>query len=148
VKICTKCGLEKFESDFFVKDRRTGRLHAQCKLCYKEHRQTYYSHHYATYRDLYLKRAKVRRDKLRAEFRSNMLDYLSDKACVDCGEDDIRVLELDHIHPEQKNFNISQAVKFGYSWEEVLTEMAKCRILCANCHKRRTAQQFSWYKAV
>lgn len=77
-----------------------------------------------------------------------MLEFMTGKSCVDCGEDDIRVLELDHIVPSKKKFNISQAVTLGFSWEDVLLEIKKCRILCANCHKKRTAQQFNWYKAL
>ncbi len=147
MKICTKCLAEKSESEYFVKDKKSGRLHAQCKLCYKEHRQSYYAHHYEKYKESYLLRAKAHREKLRAEFRSNMLQYMSDKACIDCDEADIRVLELDHIDPKSKLFNVSQAVKLGHTWKEVVAEIKKCRILCANCHKRRTAKQFNWYKS-
>lgn len=146
MKTCTKCGALKDESEYFVKDSRTGRLHAQCKLCYKEHRQGYYAQHYAKYKTAYLLRAKVRRTQLRNEFRSNMLEYLADKACSICGEADIRVLELDHLRPAEKHFSISQAVRLGYTWKEVLEEVKKCRVLCANCHKRHTAEQQDWYK--
>jgi len=148
MKTCSKCGETKPLTDFFVKDKKTGRLHAQCKACYKLHRQSFYKDHYAKYKPLYLARAKVRREKLRLEFHTNMLAYLSNKCCVDCGENDIRVLELDHIDPSSKRFNISQAVRLGFSWNDVLAEIKKCRILCANCHKKRTAQQFDWYKAL
>jgi len=76
-----------------------------------------------------------------------MFEYMSTKACANCGEVDIRVLELDHLNPQTKRFTISQAVKLGYGWDDVLTEIKKCQVLCANCHKKRTAQQFNWYKA-
>lgn len=148
MKICTKCGIEKSETEFFIRNKQTGRLHAQCKSCYKIHRGTFYASHYAKYRELYISRAKARREILRAEFRANMLSYIADKSCVDCGESDIRVLELDHLDPTTKKFSISQAVKLGYAWVDVLEEMKKCRVLCANCHKKRTAQQFNWYKAL
>lgn len=148
MKSCTKCGENKSLNEYFLKDKKSGRLHAQCKACYKAHRQTYYRIHYERYKDSYLKRAQARRRKVRLEFRTNMLEYLSDKSCLDCGESDIRVLELDHIDPSTKLFNISQAVKHGYSWQDVLNEIKKCQILCANCHKKRTAQQFGWYKAL
>lgn len=148
MRTCTKCHIEKEEKDFFVRNKHSGRLHAQCKLCYKDNRQTYYAYHYAKYKDAYLVRAKIRRDRIRAEFHSNMLNYMYDKACEDCGEADIRVLELDHINPKLKSFMISQSVKLGFSWDNVLEEIKKCRVLCANCHKKRTAQQFNWYKAI
>ena len=146
MKPCTKCGIEKFLSDYYIKDSKTGRLHAQCKLCYKEHRKTYYAHHYAKYGELYRERAKAYRTKLKMEYRKNMQEYLSGESCIDCGESDPVVLELDHIDPATKLFSISQAVKLGYRWLDVLNELKKCQILCANCHKRRTARQFNWYK--
>jgi protein-arginine kinase activator protein McsA len=148
VKLCSKCHAEKPESDFFVRDKKTQRLHAQCKTCYQEHRTLYYATHYATYRESYLQRARLRRQKLRNIFRKNMIKYLSNRVCVDCGENDIRVLELDHLDPQLKEFTVSQAVRLGKSWDEVVQELKKCQILCANCHKKRTAEQFGWYKAM
>lgn len=85
---------------------------------------------------------------LRNEFRTNMMAYLRDKSCTVCNEDDIRVLEFDHIEPAKKLFTIAKAVSLGYKWDEVLLEIEKCQILCANCHKKRTSEQFKWYKAM
>lgn len=147
MRTCTKCGITKPETDFFIREQATGRLHAQCKGCYKQHRKTYYTAHYQKYKAAYLLRAKKRREILRDEYHANMRAYMTDKGCVVCGEKEMCVLELDHIDPSKKRFNISQAVKFGYKWEEVLEELKNCQVLCANCHKRRTAQQFNWYKA-
>ncbi len=146
MKACSKCGNIKSESDFFVKNSTTGRLHAQCKSCYKEHRKSYHAQHYKKYHEQYLHRAKQRRNVLRSEFRSNMLLYLKGKKCVICGESDIRTFEFDHIDPSKKEFSISQAVRLGYAWPSVKNEIAKCRILCANCHKKHTAEQRGWYK--
>lgn len=33
-KVCTKCGAEKPATEFYVKDKRTGRLFARCKACH------------------------------------------------------------------------------------------------------------------
>lgn len=146
MRTCTKCHVEKPESDFFVRDKSTGRLHAQCKGCYAVHRKTYYLAHYEKYKESYLKRARQRRRQLKREYQIRMLEYLKDKACITCGENDIRVLELDHIDPATKLFSISQSVKLGFSWTDVVEELKKCQVLCANCHKRRTAEQYNWYK--
>jgi hypothetical protein len=147
MQACSKCHVEKNSSDFFIRNKNTGKLHAQCKACYKLSRQANYALHYKQYRSSYLERARQRRASLRNEFRENMLLYLSDKSCKDCGESDIRVLELDHKDPSTKLFSVSQAVRLGFNWEMVEKEIEKCRILCANCHKKRTASQFSWYKS-
>ncbi len=146
MKICTKCKQAKTVSDFFVKDKTRGKLHTQCKNCYKVQRQHYYSEHYEKYRDEYRKRAKERRTKLKTEYRNNLLDFLSDKSCVICKISDPVVLEFDHIDLNTKSFSISQSVKLGYRWDRVLAEIDKCQVMCANCHKRKTSREFGWYK--
>lgn len=148
MKTCSKCSVEKPLTDYFMRDKSSGRLHAQCKTCYKAHRTTYAADHYTKYKNLYKERAKQRRQMLKKEFRQNMLAFLVNKQCVICGEDDIRTFELDHIDPATKLFSISQAVRLGYGWDDVLAELEKCRVLCANCHKRHTATQANWYKKI
>ena len=147
MRVCSRCQREKSESEFYVKDKSTGRLHTQCKSCYKTWRAGYYAKHYAENQNRYRERAKIYKKKLRDEYRENMIRYLEDKSCILCGESDMRTFEFDHINPDEKNFSISQAVRLGYSWSDVMTEIKKCRILCANCHKKHTASQAGWYKA-
>lgn len=147
MRICSKCGQGKTEVEFFLKNKKTGRRHSQCKDCYKTERNAHYAEHYAKYRDLYRARARKRRDALKKEFRENMLVYLNDKVCTICGETDVRTFEFDHVDQEEKTFTISQAVRLGYGWPEVMAELKKCRILCANCHKKHTAAQANWYKS-
>jgi len=146
MKICSKCGKQKEESEFFVKEKISGRLHAQCKQCYKIHRKSYYDQHYAKYGDEYRKRANIRRDKVRKELHDNMVAFLKNKTCIICGEPDVRTFEFDHIEPALKSFGISQGIRAGKKWVEILEEIKKCRILCANCHKIHTANQRGWYK--
>ncbi len=146
MKICSKCNVQKTLSSFYVKDSRTGRLHAQCKECYKIYRRSHYSEYYQAHRESYRKRSREARAQARLEFRTNMLRYLKDKSCEICEESDIRTFEFDHINPELKLFSISQSARLGYSWEKTVLEIKKCRILCANCHKKHTATQASWYK--
>ena len=55
--------------------------------------------------------------------------------CVDCGNSDIRVLEFDHISNDK--FKNVSALRTG-SLEKIKEEIAKCEVVCANCHKIRT----------
>jgi 5-methylcytosine-specific restriction endonuclease McrA len=148
MKICSRCKVSKPESDFFMRDKKTGRRHAECKTCYTERRKDFYHEHYQRYGDLYRQRAKARREKVRAELQTNLLQYLSDKRCVKCGENDPVVLEFDHLLPAEKSFGIARAISNGMKWPMILGEIKKCQILCANCHKRKTAQEFNWYHRV
>ncbi len=145
MKTCSKCKKEKLITDFYIKERKSGRLHAQCKNCYRQQRKINYASHYEKYQESYRNRARDYRNKLREEFRGNLSKYMEDKYCVDCSEADPVVLELDHIDPKDKLFSISQSVRLGHRWEAVEKELRKCRVLCSNCHKRRTAKQFSWH---
>jgi hypothetical protein len=69
--------------------------------------------------------------------------YLSSRACVDCGEADPRVLEFDHVRGKKLG-NVSSLRTGGYSLERLEAELAKCEVRCANCHRRKTVQQFGW----
>jgi hypothetical protein len=34
-----------------------------------------------------------------------------------------------------------------HSWPTILKELSKCDVRCANCHRRRTARDFKWFRA-
>lgn len=55
--------------------------------------------------------------------------------CVKCGSD--HEMEVDHIDPAGK---VSHAV-WSWSAERRRAELAKCQVLCAECHKAKTAAQ-------
>lgn len=59
------------------------------------------------------------------------------KPCLDCGgEFPHPVMEFHHRDPDEKSFTIG--MNLGSSRERLLKEMAKCDLLCANCHRIRT----------
>lgn len=58
---------------------------------------------------------------------------------MDCGlhPEYSQVLEFDHRPDEDKKFNISDGMVVG-TMEDLISEIAKCDIVCANCHRIRT----------
>jgi len=59
--------------------------------------------------------------------------------CIDCGiEYPPYVMDFDHRTGEDKLFNIGNAPGFAKSKTKLLAEVAKCDIVCANCHRERT----------
>lgn len=146
MRTCTTCKITKEDSEYFFRDKKTGRLHSQCKQCYSLKRRTnwelYYNKHGSKYRENAVKRSA----RLKAKLRLQMLDYLSDKSCVICGYSDSRALEFDHINPNSKTIGIAKAMSDIWSWNRILEEIDKCQILCANCHKIKTAEEQLWYK--
>jgi hypothetical protein len=76
---------------------------------------------------------------MRAARRNELLRYLSQHPCVDCGEADARVLEFDHVRGV-KRAAISAMVRDIRPMDQIWAEVAKCDIRCANCHRRKTAR--------
>lgn len=72
------------------------------------------------------------------------LTALKNKPCMDCGGTfPTCCMDFDHRDPSTKNRKaagmIALAARVG--WDEVLAEIAKCDIVCANCHRIRTVAQ-------
>ncbi len=78
--------------------------------------------------------------------KQHIFEHLSKNSCVDCGETDIVVLEFDHRDRNTKVRAVANLIHDGASLDKLKSEIAKCDIRCANCHRRRTAKQFGWAK--
>lgn len=75
-------------------------------------------------------RGLARKRKLREWF-----DSLKSRKRCSCGEDRLAALDFHHRDDESKIIEISNALKRGWSQERILAEIAKCDVLCANCHR-------------
>ena len=137
---CCSCGKDKIETKFnwkiYDKRRRT-----ICRQCSKSYAKT----HYENNKSVYKKRASDFKNKTRKQNRIFLVDYLSDKKCADCGNDNSVVFEFHHDNGE-KYKNVGELMKNGTSWPTIRKEIDKCTILCANCHRIRTAQERGWFK--
>lgn len=93
---------------------------------------------------------KVVQRRSRVKMRMLAIDALG-KACSQCGIDDYRVLEFDHISPVQWRTNgkvklngqqntntINRMVREGAEPKEIY------QLLCANCHKIKTADNLDY----
>jgi len=74
--------------------------------------------------------------------RQFVYDLVKNKGCTDCKENNPIVLEFDH--QRDKQYNISNMMSM--SRNKIISEINKCEIVCANCHRIRTAKQQNWYK--
>ncbi|HEX3100099.1 MAG TPA: hypothetical protein VHQ41_03995 [Patescibacteria group bacterium] len=81
----------------------------------------------------------------RQRIRAQLFDFLSTKSCIDCGEADPILLEFDHADRKDKFKDVSKLLSGHYSWLTIQTEIAKCEVRCANCHRRKTYIQFGWW---
>jgi hypothetical protein len=85
----------------------------------------------------------IRHEKYRHRIWEQVQGYLLDNPCIDCGEPDIAVLEFDHVRGE-KRANISTMVQNIVRWDTIRSEIEKCDVRCANCHRRRTRRSLKW----
>jgi 5-methylcytosine-specific restriction endonuclease McrA len=92
------------------------------------------------------RREAVKEDKYKRiqEAQQFIWDYLSTHPCRNCGESDPVVLEFNHVRGRKK-YNISDMPRRGYSIAAIQSELAKCEVLCANCHRRRTSRERGWF---
>jgi hypothetical protein len=129
---CGRCGERKPLDDFAWRRKERGQRHNMCRPCHSEYRRE----HYLANRRRYIDKATVNKQKLRLERTILLIEYFKDHPCVDCGETDPVVLEFDHT--ADKSFDICQKL-IDTTWERILAEIEKCEVVCANCHRRRTA---------
>ena len=140
MKVCSKCKCSLPVDSFGRHARSKDGLQAWCKSCKK----TYDAELFQTSEKRRLSRT-ANAEKMRAAWRLKMIDYLSTHPCIDCGEPDIVVLEFDHVCGEKKT---TVSTMYNLTWERTLDEIAKCEVVCANCHRRRTQKRGGHYRSV
>jgi len=107
-----------------------------CRPCHAE----YHREHYLANKERYVDQARERKQLLNRVRTAYLLDFFSSNPCADCGESDPVVLEFDHLDAMSKRFAIGNALAYR-SWKAIREEMDKCEVVCANCHRRRTARR-------
>jgi hypothetical protein len=138
-KVCCTCKDSKSIDNFSKKSSSPDGLQNVCRSCASLHSRK----HYINNIDRVKRRTKDRRKRIRPILQSIILSYL-ERGCIDCGEKDIVVLDFDHI--SNKKFNVSTMVHDCVDLNKIEEEISKCEIRCANCHRRKTAKTFSWWR--
>ena len=104
------------------------------------------------------------KDRAKQKFETNRLNkarlrsrvdfvrsHKAGKPCVDCeaiaGRDwPVQSFDFDHRNPLTKRYKLSGGTIRHYSEAELLEEIAKCDLRCANCHRARTEALKHWGK--
>jgi len=144
LKTCKKCGQEKPIDRFASFVLRSG-VTTQRGDCW-ECRGAYAKDNFerlVDYRRSYnannrsKKQERDRQNKVNAKIA---IDKIKDVPCLDCGNRFPPVaMDFDHIGPKSKS--IAEMVSQGYKLQLILEEIAKCEIICACCHRVRTAKR-------
>lgn len=71
-----------------------------------------------------------------AAINQKMAEYKSSLCCERCPENHPSCLHFHHRDQATKVVTISEAVRMRWKWEKIMEEIAKCEVLCANCHAK------------
>lgn len=124
------CKIQKPCAAFNRKRARTDGLQEACRDCNREASRRYYAEN----REKHVRTIVERTARRRRELKAFLAEYLFRHPCVDCGTDDIRVLDFDHRPALKKRKDVMRMVKEGFSRVAPEAEVAKCDVRCRNCH--------------
>jgi hypothetical protein len=112
-KVCTKCRKLKYISQFGTRNASPDKLQYQCNPCRYIHQ-------------------KLRRQDRRAAVN----EWKEERGCDECGYNKHgAVLDYHHKDPTTKISNVSDLIGRNGTWTQIKEEIAKCTLLCANCHR-------------
>lgn len=132
-KECIKCK-RVLDINNFTKHSKRKRKNT-CRQCVA----TYHRQHYLANKDTYLKKARIHRLKDRERNRQ-ISRAAKNQPCVDCGvKYPYYVMQFDHLPEYEKTFTIGQNRLM--SIERLESEIAKCDVVCSNCHAERSHQR-------
>ena len=94
-------------------------------------------------------RADTARRKRESIKRAQAYVYaiLHEASCADCGEEDMVVFEFDHVRGDKVE-SVARMISQGAGVGKIQREIEKCEVVCANCHRRRTARRGGWARLV
>lgn len=134
------CSKEKDEEEFNWRYKHLGVRHKTCRECHHGFQDNWYQKN----KDHHLENVRDRKKRVRDEAREYVWNYLSKHPCQSCGASDPVVLEFHHR--EGKDKAVSEMVADGLSIERIKAEIAKCDVLCANCHRTITHTERGWFR--
>ena len=72
--------------------------------------------------------------------RKELMELLGGFSCSDCGYDDYRALEIDHIFGNGQEMPLSKINIIRYYLDNPDIAYEELKVLCANCHKIKTLE--------
>lgn len=141
--VCSKCGKTGDEHAFATFRDRKGvqRRRGVCKSCRGQYALDNFERLQKWRREYNAKNRSAKRERdrqVRAEAKSYIDSIKTATPCKDCGRHFPPVaMDFDHIGP--KSGDVARMVGSGYRLELIKAEIEKCELVCACCHRVRTA---------
>lgn len=131
MKKCTDCNEVKDFCEFSKNKTKKDGLNFRCKLCQRK----YFKEYYKKNREKHLIRVSKQSNKTKAQVKEEV-NKIKSSPCVDCGLCfPPYVMDFDHVRGT-KTHNVSRLLHWGSN--AVFAEIAKCDLVCSNCHRIRT----------
>lgn len=112
-RTCNKCRQSLHDTEFYLS---RGRPRPTCILCWKE----------------------ITTSARKAATRAIVHEHKA-KPCVDCGQQlPYWKMDFDHLPDTDKICTVSRLASMAVSRKKILTEIAKCEVVCCFCHRDRT----------
>lgn len=160
MKRCCTCKKQKKKDEFHKNNSSKDGYHWVCKLCHNKKQRGLYKNNpelrarvLATSKKNYHKNIEHHHKQKREYYVSKYTEIfrLLGEVCVRCGEDDKRVLHIDHIHGGGGKHRKRQ----NYSWwrycADVLSSIKQNKkeyqLLCANCNRIESVEK-GYHKSI
>jgi hypothetical protein len=135
VKRCPRCGEIKPYLEFHRSRLRRDGVQSICKSCRADIDHERYERRWGG--------TRARRRLWERGRRDWLLSLKTGQPCTDCARFfPPQVLQWDHLPGHPKLGDVSTLYRL--SRQEVLEEIAKCELVCANCHAIRTFERAGW----
>jgi len=132
MKVCSRCKFNKENSAFGLASKAKDGLHWWCKACLCSYEKS--KRQANPVRRRYIQ--KTHRDVV-GNAKRRFIQDAKKRPCADCGvEYNSWIMQFDHLPGHEKHFMLSKG--FLRSMESIIAEIAKCEVVCANCHLERT----------
>jgi hypothetical protein len=102
----------------------------------KEYARSYSRQYYQRNRQRLLEKQKEKNRRHIAKVGAWLNEYKKQLSCARCSESHPATLQFHHRDPKDKEFAISVYRMGKWSKERILKEIAKCEVICANCHAK------------
>jgi hypothetical protein len=123
--------LSKPISEFNFRYKAASVHHSYCRECGKLLTRSHYRKNKQQYLDRNV-RSFLKRRELARKIKS--------RPCADCGiQYPFYVMDFDHREGETKEYELNRIGRM--TTQALLHEIAKCDVVCANCHRERTHQR-------
>lgn len=133
-KHCNSCNTTKTRLEFNKNVAKKDGLAHSCRDCSNQKAQERY------YEDprKQIDANNERRRKNRAFNKENVIKIKESSPCMDCNESHPSyIMDFDHVRGVKLGL-VSEMVSNGVPWRHIEAEIAKCDLVCSNCHRYRT----------